>query len=86
VGRSNAPVGSVGRPNATIRSAMAKNSEQPLRKGTKVVTTTELRGVPAGTPGVVRMVVGLRWVRYRVDFANGESVGSVDAAQIRAAK
>jgi hypothetical protein len=63
---------------------MAKNSEQ-LRKGTKVVATTELRGVPAGTPGVVRMAVGLRWLRYRVDFANGVSVGSVDAGQIRPA-
>jgi hypothetical protein len=65
---------------------MAKNSEQPLRKGTKVVATTELRGVPSGTPGVVRMAVGLRWVRYRVDFANGVSVGSVDGTQLRAAK
>jgi hypothetical protein len=62
---------------------MAKNSEQPLRKGTKVVSTTDLRGVPAGTPGVVRMVVGLQWMRYRVDFSNGVSVGSVDGAQIR---
>jgi hypothetical protein len=65
---------------------MAKNSEQPLRKGTKVVATTELRGVPAGTPGVVRMAAGLRWVRYRVDFGNGVSIGSVDAAQIRPAE
>ena len=72
-----------GPPNATIRHAMAKNSEQPLRKGAKVVATTDLRGVPAGTPGVVRMASGLSWMRYRVDFANGVSVGSVDGSQLR---
>ncbi len=62
---------------------MAKNSDPVLRKGAKVVATTDLRGVPAGTPGTIRMVAGIRWIRYRVDFVNGASIGSVDESQIR---
>ncbi len=72
-----------GQPQATLRHGMAKNSEPPLRKGTKVVSTTDLRGVPAGTPGVIRMAVGLTWMRYRVDFANGVSIGSLDTTHLR---
>ncbi len=83
-GADGRPGAGVGRPNATIPFAMAKNSEASLRKGSKVVAATDLRGVPAGTPGVVRMAVGLSWLRYRVDFANGVSIGSVDGSQLRA--
>jgi hypothetical protein len=60
---------------------MAKNSDT-LRKGSKVVAAVDLRGVPKGTEGVVRMVAGLAWTRYRVDFANGVTLGSVDGAQL----
>ncbi len=64
---------------------MAKNSDTILRKGSKVVAAIDLRGVPAGTPGIVRMVVGVTWTRFRVDFVNGTSVGSIDASMLRAA-
>jgi hypothetical protein len=57
---------------------MAKDKTAELRKGDKVVAATELRRVPAGTPGRVRMVAGLQWTRYRVDFDNGVSIGSLD--------
>lgn len=63
---------------------MAKNSAAVLRKGTKVVATTELRGVPEGTAGVIRMVAGITWTRYRVDFANGITMGSIDEHHIAA--
>ena len=48
-----------------------------LRKGTKVVATTELRGVPEGTPGKVMLVAGLTWIRYWVRFENGVALGSI---------
>jgi hypothetical protein len=57
---------------------MAKDKTAELRKGDKVVAATDLRRVPAGTPGRVRMVAGLQWTRYRVDFENGVSIGSID--------
>ena len=61
---------------------MAKNSDTVLRKGTKVVAAIDLRGVPAGTPGTIRMVVGVTWTRYRVDFVNGTSLGSIDGSML----
>lgn len=57
---------------------MAKDNTAELRKGDKVVAATDLRRVPKGTPGRVRMVAGLSWIRYRVDFENGVSIGSLD--------
>ena len=64
---------------------MAKNSDTVLRKGTKVVAAIDLRGVPSGTQGIVRAVVGVTWIRCRVDFVNGISVGSLDASMLAAA-
>ncbi|MCA1690860.1 MAG: hypothetical protein ABR540_00360 [Acidimicrobiales bacterium] len=43
----------------------------------------ELRGVPAGTPGVVIGVSGLSWIRYRVLFGNGVERNLVDAKHLR---
>jgi hypothetical protein len=57
---------------------MAKDKTAELRKGDKVVAAADLRRVPAGTPGRIRMVAGLQWTRYRVDFDNGVSIGSLD--------
>lgn len=59
---------------------MAKKDESPqiLRKGDKVVLTTDLRSVPEGTEGKVVLVVGLSWIRYWVAFDNGVAVGSVN--------
>lgn len=52
-------------------------AETKFKKGTRVVATTDMRGVPEGTPGNVRIAVGLTWLRYRVSFDNGADVGSV---------
>jgi hypothetical protein len=57
---------------------MAKRRNGELRKGDRVVAVEELPRVPAGTPGRVEMVSGLRWTRYRVQFENGVSIGSID--------
>lgn len=48
-----------------------------FKRGTRVVATTNLRGVAEGTAGNVRIAVGLTWLRYRVSFDNGADVGSV---------
>lgn len=53
-----------------------------LRKGDKVVATTDLRGVPEGTTGKVIIVDGLSWIRYWVRFDNGTSIGSVPRAKL----
>jgi hypothetical protein len=58
---------------------MAKTATAPdLRKGTKVVATTDLRDVPEGTTGKVILVAGLSWIRYWVRFDNGISLGTID--------
>lgn len=51
----------------------------------KVEAVKDLRGVPAGTAGVVILTGGFGWKRYRVRFANGAELGFLDAAHIKAA-
>lgn len=59
---------------------MAKGDDaaETLRKGQKVILTTDLREVPEGTEGKVILSTGLSWIRYWVKFANGVAVGSVN--------
>ena len=62
---------------------MAKDDRtDQLKRGTKVVSLADLRGVPRGTTGRVTMVSGLTWVRYFVDFDNGASMPSVDRSKL----
>ena len=61
---------------------MAKRKGAELRRHEKVVAAVDLPGVPAGTTGKVELVNGFRWIRYRVGFDNGTSVGSLDRAQV----
>jgi hypothetical protein len=49
----------------------------PLPNKTRVRVTEDLRGVPEGTSGTVRGVVGLAFPRHRVEFDNGHFVTSV---------
>ena len=53
-----------------------------LRKGAKVVSTVDLREVPAGTEGKVIVVNGFTWIRYWVRFTNGVSLGSLSRDQL----
>ena len=61
---------------------MPKKDPEELRKGSQVVATTDLRDVPAGTPGRVILVNGLTWIRYWVLFDNGVSLGSIPRADL----
>jgi hypothetical protein len=58
--------------------AKKDQSSEILRKGDKVVLTTDMREVPEGTEGKVVLVVGLSWIRYWVSFDNGVAVGSIN--------
>lgn len=49
-----------------------------LRRHEKVVAVEDLPGVPAGTPGVVVLVNGITWIRYRVIFDNGIDLGPLN--------
>ena len=44
----------------------------------RVVAAEDRPGVPAGTGGVVVMVTGLSWIRYRVRFDNGVELNLLD--------
>ncbi len=57
---------------------MAIQDDTHLRRGAKVYATEDLPGVPEGTPGKVLVSVGLTWIRYRVQFANGVELGTLD--------
>ncbi|MFN8052997.1 MAG: hypothetical protein U0Q22_16245 [Acidimicrobiales bacterium] len=60
---------------------MAKRSGNELLLHDRVVSTVDLPGIPAGTPGKVILKNGFDWVRYRVlfetDAPNGSDVGSL---------
>lgn len=49
-----------------------------MKAGDRVVATRDLVGVPEGSSGMVIVVVGLAWRRYRVRFEDGTEVGSLD--------
>ncbi len=53
-----------------------------IRAGAKVRATTDLPGVPQGTPGKVAMSNGITWLRYWVRFDNGELLSHVDHDKI----
>lgn len=59
---------------------MTRNGE--FREYERVMASTDLRGVPAGTAGTVIMVAGLAWRRYRVRFDNGLEHGSLDGSKL----
>lgn len=63
---------------------MAKKDtgERPLRLHERVTLTREIRDVPEGTSGLVKVANGLTWARYWVQFDNGAWVGSVSASDL----
>jgi hypothetical protein len=61
---------------------MAKRTGDQLQRGDRVLAADGIVGVPDGTPGRVETVSGFRWIRYRVQFDNGENIGSLDRAQL----
>jgi hypothetical protein len=60
---------------------MAKRvAPHEFRRDEAVQTLDPLPGVPAGTRGRVYLVDGFTWTRYRVLFANGVDIGSIDGS------
>lgn len=53
-----------------------------FRRNEKVKALDNLPGVPRGTEGRVLLVDGFTWTRYRVAFANGRDIGSIDGSQL----
>lgn len=60
-------------------------AKPPFAAKSRVRATVDLPGIPAGTEGVVTMVVGIDWLRCRVRFDNGVERGMLDAAHLEAA-
>jgi hypothetical protein len=59
-----------------------KTLDTPFSKGEKVLATEDLRRVPEGTQGKVKLVDGFEWIRYWVFFDNGEQLGSIDGSKL----
>lgn len=53
-----------------------------FRRNERVKTLDDLPGVPQGTEGKVLLVAGFTWTRYRVAFANGYDLGSIDGSHL----
>jgi hypothetical protein len=66
-------------------TAVADDDSRGFDVRDKVEAAADLPGVPEGTPGVVRAVTGLSWIRYRVRFENGVELGSLDGKYLRRA-
>jgi hypothetical protein len=56
---------------------VADDRPTPFKKGTRVVATTDLPGVPEGTAGRIGVGAGLVTPRYWVEFENGVEMGSI---------
>lgn len=74
-------LGNTGGPVSNVW-AMAATDTTTLKKGTRIVATTPLPGVPEGTAGKVGRSVGMSLVRYRVAFDNGAEMTSVAASKL----
>jgi hypothetical protein len=62
--------------------AKTDTANKPLQPQERVTLTRDIRGVPEGTNGRIKVANGLTWARYWVQFDNGEWVGSVSAADL----
>jgi hypothetical protein len=59
-----------------------KVAPHEFRRGETVKTLNPLPGVAQGTEGRVYLIDGFEWTRYRVLFANGVDVGSLDGTAL----
>ena len=57
-------------------------ANKPVKPRSRVTLTRDIRGVPEGTSGVVKVTNGLTWARYWVKFDNGEWIGSVSGEDL----
>ena len=61
---------------------MSAAANTQIKRGTRVIVTTDLPGAPEGTPGTAGRTVGLTWPRTRVVFDNGTELGAVGIADL----
>src|SRR5205814_5758923 len=69
-------------PATNFRPLMATAGDVRIKKGSRVVAAVDLRGVPEGTTGKVKVIDGFEWVRAWVQFDNGVWLGSVSADKL----
>jgi len=62
--------------------AKTDSAKTMLKPHQRVTLTRDIRNVPEGTNGKIKVAQGLTWVRYWVQFDNGQWVGSVSAADL----
>jgi hypothetical protein len=62
--------------------AKTDTAKTTLKPQQRVTLTRDIRNVPEGTNGKVKVVQGLTWARYWVQFDNGEWVGSVSGSDL----
>ena len=58
------------------------DTKTALKPRERVTLTRDIRGVPEGTHGIVKVANGLTWARYWVQFDNGAWIGSVSGADL----
>jgi len=61
---------------------MATVTAPKLKKGSRVIVAEDLRGVPEGTGGKVKVIDGFDWLRAWVEFDNGVWMGSISADKL----
>lgn len=62
--------------------AKTDSAKTMLKPQERVTLTRDIRNVPEGTNGKIKVALGLTWARYWVQFDNGQWVGSVSAADL----
>lgn len=62
--------------------AKTDSAKTTLKPQERVTLTRDIRNVPEGTNGKIKVAQGLTWARYWVQFDNGQWVGSVSAADL----
>ena len=62
--------------------AKTDSAKTMLKPQERVTLTRDIRNVPEGTHGKIKVAQGLTWARYWVQFDNGQWIGSVSAADL----
>ena len=65
--------------------AISDDARAELRQGQRVRLTADRPGVPTGTEGLILMVTGMAWIRYRVRFDNGVELNLLDGRYLERA-
>jgi hypothetical protein len=61
---------------------LRRRDPDEIRPRDRVVAVQPVKDIAEGSQGVVKMVVGQTWVRYLVEWDNGEWIGTIDGSKI----